>query len=164
MLSDERIQLVICEELLSEIREVSSRPKFIKYFPKEEVESLIEFMQIIGERFEPTQNVKLCRDEADDYLLALAMEKAIAFLQKSENFNSNMRKASRKTPQLVLANNCDEFYVFNDKANGGYVIVSGDERTPDVLGYSDDGHYDSRSVPIFSMGIGIVFPFGAEKT
>lgn len=74
LLSDERVQLVICEELLDEIREVTGRPKFRKYFPKEEVESLMEFMQIIGERFEPTQNVKLCRDEADDYLLALAIE------------------------------------------------------------------------------------------
>ena len=74
LLSNERVQLVICDELLAEIQEVTSRPKFAKYFPKKEVESLIEFMQIIGERFEPTQDVKLCRDEADDYLLALAME------------------------------------------------------------------------------------------
>ena len=74
LLSDERIQLVVCDELLAEIRDVTSRPKFARYFPKEEVESLIEFMQIIGERFEPTQEVKLCRDEADDYLLALAIE------------------------------------------------------------------------------------------
>ena len=74
LLSNERVQLVICDELLAEIQEVTCRPKFAKYFPKKEVESLIEFMQIIGERFEPTQDVKLCRDEADDYLLALAME------------------------------------------------------------------------------------------
>ena len=74
LLSNEQVQLVICDELLAEIQEVTSRPKFAKYFPKAEVESLIEFMQIIGESFEPTQDVKLCRDEADDYLLALAME------------------------------------------------------------------------------------------
>ena len=66
--------MVVCDELLDEIREVTSRRKFKKYFPKEEVESLIEFMLIIGEKFEPTQDVKLCRDEADDYLLALAIE------------------------------------------------------------------------------------------
>jgi hypothetical protein len=74
LLSNERIQLVICDELLAEIREVTTRPKFAKYFPAKDVESLIEFMQIIGETFEPTQSVKLCRDEADDYLLALAIE------------------------------------------------------------------------------------------
>ena len=74
LLSNERIQLIICDELLVEIREVTARPKFAKYFPAKDVESLIEFMQIIGETFEPTQTVKLCRDEADDYLLALAIE------------------------------------------------------------------------------------------
>jgi putative PIN family toxin of toxin-antitoxin system len=58
LLSNERVQLVICDELLAEIQEVTCRPKFAKYFPKKEVESLIEFMQIIGERFEPTQDVK----------------------------------------------------------------------------------------------------------
>lgn len=76
-----------------------------------------------------------------------ALAKAMAFLQKSESSYPNARKAPRKAPQLVLANNRDEFYVFNDEANGGYVIVSGDERTPDVLGYSDGGHYDSGRVP-----------------
>ena len=74
LLSNERIQLIICDELLAEIREVTTRPKFAKYFPTKDVESLIEFLQIIGESFEPTQTVKLCRDEADDYLLALAIE------------------------------------------------------------------------------------------
>ena len=66
--------MVLCNELLEEIRDVTWRPKFAKYFPQEEVESLIEFMQLIGEVFEPKQQVRLCRDEADDYLLALAIE------------------------------------------------------------------------------------------
>jgi len=45
LLSNERVQLVICDELLAEIQEVTCRPKFAKYFPKKKVESLIEFMQ-----------------------------------------------------------------------------------------------------------------------
>ncbi|MBO7646066.1 MAG: putative toxin-antitoxin system toxin component, PIN family [Prevotella sp.] len=53
---------------------VTSRSKFAKYFPQEEVESLIDFLLIIGETFEPKQHVKLCRDEADDYLLDLVIE------------------------------------------------------------------------------------------
>lgn len=80
LLSNERIQLVLCDELLEEIRDVTSRSKFAKYFPKEDVESLIEFMQLIGEVFEPKQQVTLCRDEADDYLLALAIEAKANYL------------------------------------------------------------------------------------
>ena len=80
LLSNERIQLVLCNELLEEIRDVTSRPKFAKYFPKEDVESLIEFMQLIGEVFDPQQQVAICRDEADDYLLALAIEAKANYL------------------------------------------------------------------------------------
>ena len=34
LLSDERIELVLCNELLEEIKEVTQRPKFAKYFPE----------------------------------------------------------------------------------------------------------------------------------
>jgi hypothetical protein len=74
LLSEETIQLIICDELLDEIRDVTSRPKFIKYFPTKEVNSLIEFLQLIGESIYPHQSVQLCRDESDNYLLALAIE------------------------------------------------------------------------------------------
>lgn len=74
LLSNERIELIICDELLGEIRDVTSRPKFTKYFPTKDVDSLLEFLQLIGETINPMQSVQLCRDKADDYLLALAVE------------------------------------------------------------------------------------------
>lgn len=80
LLGDESIQLVICEDLLEEILDVTSRPKFKKYFPVDEVKSLIDFIKIIGETYKPTQDVRLCRDEADDYLLALAIESKAHYL------------------------------------------------------------------------------------
>lgn len=80
LLSDERVQLVVCDELLAEIHEVTQRPKFARYFPEKEVDSLIEFMLIISEHYEPQQVVRLCRDEADDYLLSLALESHAHFL------------------------------------------------------------------------------------
>lgn len=80
LLSREYVQLIICNELLAEIRDVTSRPKFAKHFPSEEVESLIEFMQIIGEQVEPHSKIQLCRDESDDYLLNLAVEAHAQYL------------------------------------------------------------------------------------
>ena len=74
LLSDEHIELIVCDELLDEIRDVTSRTKFTRYFPNKDVESLLEFLQLIGETINPKQSVQLCRDEADDYLLALAIE------------------------------------------------------------------------------------------
>ena len=73
-----------------------------------------------------------------------------AALKKAEQFlgKTNIsRRAPHKAPQLTLANNRDEFYIFNDKANGGYVIVSGEERMPDVLAYSYDSRFDADNIP-----------------
>lgn len=76
----------------------------------------------------------------------LAKQKALTFLTQSGK-SSAKRSASNKAPRLMLANDRDEFYVFNDEANGGYVVVSGDERMPDVLGYSNTGHFDAEHIP-----------------
>ena len=75
-----------------------------------------------------------------------AKEKATQFFNKPQKANA-ARKAPRKAPQLVLANDRDEFYVFNDEANGGYVVVCGDKRMPDVLGYSYSGNFDAENIP-----------------
>ena len=75
-----------------------------------------------------------------------ALEKASAFFSKAKT-EANYRKTPRKAPQLQLAIDSKELYLFNDLANNGYVIISGDERTPEVLAYSDNGHFDTGNVP-----------------
>lgn len=80
LLSDDRIDLVLCDELLEEIREVTQRPKFARYFPLEEVESLLSFLRLKGILFELSQDIHICRDEEDDYLLALAVEAKAHYL------------------------------------------------------------------------------------
>lgn len=72
LLVEERVEIVLCEELLDEILEVTSRPKFARYFPEDEVQSLLSFLRLKGLMVEPNCVVNLCRDAADDYLLALA--------------------------------------------------------------------------------------------
>lgn len=76
-----------------------------------------------------------------------ALQKAQQFFNKANLSSASRGRASRKAPELKLANNRSEFYVFNDRANGGYVVVSGDERMPDVLAYSYDGQIDANNVP-----------------
>lgn len=80
LLADERIELVLCDELLEEIKEVTQRPKFAKYFPAHEVESLLSFLRLKGSLFKPSKGIHLCRDEEDDYLLALAIEAKAHYL------------------------------------------------------------------------------------
>lgn len=39
------------------------------------------------------------------------------------------------------------YYVFNAEGGNGYVIVSGDDRTPEILGYVDNGSFDEETIP-----------------
>ena len=38
-------------------------------------------------------------------------------------------------------------YIFNRGTDGGYVVVSGDDRTPAILGYSDSGSFNYDDIP-----------------
>jgi hypothetical protein len=76
-----------------------------------------------------------------------AQMKAQQFFGMANQSYANRKTAPRKTPKLVLANNRKELYIFNDNANGGYVVISGDDRMPDVLAYSYDGVYDENNIP-----------------
>ena len=76
-----------------------------------------------------------------------AFEKAKAFLSKTDNMGTAQRRTPRKAPALQLASSGDKIFIFNDEANGGYVIVSGDERMPEILGYSHTGNIDPNHIP-----------------
>ncbi|MBR4921843.1 MAG: BspA family leucine-rich repeat surface protein [Prevotella sp.] len=76
-----------------------------------------------------------------------AFVKAQQFFAKTGRTHATRGTVKYKAPELVLANNSDEYYVFNDIANGGYVVISGDERMPDVLAYSYDGFFDTDNLP-----------------
>jgi hypothetical protein len=39
------------------------------------------------------------------------------------------------------------YYVFNTEYNSGYVVVSGDDRTDDILAYSTEGSFDEENMP-----------------
>ena len=72
----------------------------------------------------------------------VALTRALAFLHKT----SNMKKGTSHEPKLSTAIESSELYVFNDEA-GGYVVVSGEERTPSILGFSPDGKVDALNMP-----------------
>lgn len=40
------------------------------------------------------------------------------------------------------------YYIFNDKGDKGFVIVSGEDRLPLLIGYSDEGQIDAKHLPI----------------
>lgn len=77
---------------------------------------------------------------------------------------STLKATARKTPRLVMVKeervaqlsrsaargesaDAASFFVFNDEANDGFVIISGDERQEEVLGYSDQGKFNPEEIP-----------------
>ena len=95
--------------------------------------------------------ISMCAQQVSE---EAAEQKALEFLMQGSSADSGTkRKAPRTAPQLRLANEQDEYYVFNDDANGGYVIVSGDERLPDVLGYSYESTFDADNIPSNMQGL-----------
>jgi uncharacterized protein len=65
------IIIVTTEQLLTEIKIVTSREKLKKYFPKESVTELIELMETIAEKVEIKPTHTISRDPKDNFLLDL---------------------------------------------------------------------------------------------
>lgn len=77
-----------------------------------------------------------------------AIKEAQAFLNSRRNMphTAKMRQAYR-APKLMSASEQSYFYVFNVGDNNGFVIVSGDDRAPAILGYSAEGSIDTARLP-----------------
>lgn len=80
LFEEDRIALIFSQELLEEFIAVASRPKFSRYFSKENVEELLEHFDYFGELIEVTSSVSVCRDEKDNFLLALAKDGKVDYL------------------------------------------------------------------------------------
>jgi uncharacterized protein len=70
-LSDSSIKLIVTEQLIKEIKLVTSRPKFSKYFNKHDVNELLELISIIGLSYKIQNIPEICRDSKDNFLLSL---------------------------------------------------------------------------------------------
>jgi len=83
--------------------------------------------------------------KAEPISSAQALKNAQVFLQ--ERGIVMPQKGMRHAPSANATQEQAPFYVFNIGDNGGFVIASGDDRTPTVLGYSDTGRMDLDSLP-----------------
>lgn len=70
-ISNGRITIIITDQLLTEIKEVTSRIKLQKYFPKNSVKELLELLETIAlnVKIKPTHFIS--RDPKDNFLLDL---------------------------------------------------------------------------------------------
>ena len=84
--------------------------------------------------------------QAEEVSLQEALEKARVFVTQQEGMNSSARRAGQQTAMRTASMEVDGLYGFNLEG-GGFVIVSGDDRTIPVLGYSTTGTLDWDRMP-----------------
>lgn len=77
---EERFKLVTSEGLLAELFKVLARPKFRRYFTREDVEELGKLIYERAEMVEPAIHVTLCRDPKDDVFLDVAIAGKVPYL------------------------------------------------------------------------------------
>ena len=69
-------------------------------------------------------------------------------LKKAQSFMPGKHFVESRSVASVRGEvSSDAFYVFNVDNGGGYVIVSGDDRTTEILGYSKTGNLDMDRLP-----------------
>ena len=70
-MSNQQVTMVVTEQLLEEIIEVTAREYLKKYFPHAKVLELIRFLEVHAERYEITPQYFISRDPKDNFLLDL---------------------------------------------------------------------------------------------
>lgn len=78
-----------------------------------------------------------------------AEQAARAFLNKQsvQPKGKGLRLARRQALSMTGTQDRTAFYVFNVGQDEGFVMVSGDDRTPPILGYAEQGQYVQERVP-----------------
>ena len=80
LIVNEKVKVITTDQLLNEIRLVTSRDKLKKYFNHDKVLDLISLLDILADKVKIKKIDKVCRDPKDDFLLALSKESRANYL------------------------------------------------------------------------------------
>ena len=85
---------------------------------------------------------------ADNVTVQQALQQAQRFIQQREDAGSRPKRVKGSAAsQLTMVNQFSGLYLFNVGDNGGFVVVSNDDRTLPILGFSDKGVIDPDNMP-----------------
>ena len=80
-----------------------------------------------------------------------ALKKAKAFMAaRNAGKSEGLALAKDNKRRSVKGNETEAdtyYYIFNNEQQGGFVIVSADDATEQILAYSDDGYFDVNDIP-----------------
>jgi len=89
----------------------------------------------------------LNRSKEEALQLATSFFSSSHSIQKSFNSGKAPRVAYTKKFRRASGDSIPCFYVFNKGDNNGFVIISGNDRAKQVLGYCDNGSFDINTIP-----------------
>ena len=77
-----------------------------------------------------------------------AKQKASEFMTGHPKMaKGRMLKAAKAPLKMQQAETAASYYVFNVGEQEGFIVVSGDDRTPAILGYAVGGSFDAANIP-----------------
>lgn len=56
--------------------------------------------------------------------------------------------SNTKTSATTSTDSNEPYYIFNNEYNNGYIIISGEDRLPALIGYTDTGNFDADEMPV----------------
>jgi hypothetical protein len=80
-----KVRLIFSHELMTEFVEVVKRPKLKKYFEEDDLRQMLELIDQYADIITVTSDVKVCRDENDNFLLSLALDSKANYLITGDN-------------------------------------------------------------------------------
>jgi len=80
LLIDFRVELIFAKQNIQELKIVTQRPKFKKYFNSDDLADLFDFIDSVGKIFIIDNVPDICRDPKDNYLLKLASKGNVDYL------------------------------------------------------------------------------------
>ena len=81
----DNVEIIACNELLEELQQTLQKQKLKKYLAPERAALAIELVKQSATFIDLESTVELCRDNKDDYLLALAKDGHANFLLTGDN-------------------------------------------------------------------------------
>ncbi len=86
--------------------------------------------------------------QADPVTAEKAREKAAAFFNVQQTAGARRRAPAARQLRLAAQGRDDTYFIFNAPSDdGGYVVVSGDDATEEILGYSNSGTINPDDMP-----------------
>ncbi len=85
-LSSGKIVIILTSQLITEINEVTTRPKLQKYFPQQNVKELLQLLNTIAVFVEIKPKNFICKDAKDNFLLDLIEFSKANYLVTGDKF------------------------------------------------------------------------------